>query len=157
MSIVLALPCFGSALPLQANELKVEISGSAPCVIKDGDATSGISLDIWRRVAEDDNYSYELIPQPSSKAGVGAVDDGEVDTLVSPIGITSGRLAIPGVDSPSPTSWASLGLAADAPAIDPEPRPGVLRLGGDLLRAGADQRSAAGGQPDLAGGTEPQQ
>ena len=75
-SVILALACFGSALPLQANELKVGISGSAPFVIQDGDATSGISLDIWRRVAEDNNYSYELIPQPSPKAGIEAVDMG---------------------------------------------------------------------------------
>ena len=68
--MVLALACFGSALPLQANELRVGISGSAPFVIQDGDSTSGISLDIWRRVAEDNNYSYELIPQPSSKPGL---------------------------------------------------------------------------------------
>ena len=43
--VVLALACFGSTLPLQANQLKVGISGSAPFVIKDGDHTSGISLE----------------------------------------------------------------------------------------------------------------
>ena len=101
-SVVLALACFGSALPLQANELRVGISGSAPFVIQDGDSTSGISLDIWRRVAEDNNYSYELIPQPSPKAGIEAVDEGEIDVLVGPISITSGRLAMPGVDFTQP-------------------------------------------------------
>ena len=35
-SVVLALACFGSALPLQANQLKVGVSGSAPFVIKNG-------------------------------------------------------------------------------------------------------------------------
>ena len=101
-AVILALACFGSALPLQANELKVGISGSAPFVIQDGDSTSGISLDIWRRVAEDNNYSYELIPQPSPKAGIEAVDEGEIDVLVGPISITSGRLAMPGVDFTQP-------------------------------------------------------
>ena len=57
-SVVLALACFGSALPLQANQLKVGISGSAPFVIKNGDQLSGISLNIWRSVAEDNNFSY---------------------------------------------------------------------------------------------------
>ncbi|WP_257929115.1 transporter substrate-binding domain-containing protein [Synechococcus sp. CC9605] len=107
--MALALACFGSALPLQANELRVGISGSAPFVIQDGDSTSGISLDIWRRVAEDNNYSYELIPQPSPKAGIEAVDEGEIDVLVGPISITSGRLAMPALISPSPTTWASRG------------------------------------------------
>ena len=50
-SVVLALACFGSALPLQANQLKVGVSGSAPFVIKNGEQISGISLEIWRRVA----------------------------------------------------------------------------------------------------------
>ena len=57
------------------------ISGSAPFVIKNGDQLSGISLNIWRRVAEDNNLSYELVEQPSPKAGIEAVDDGEICLL----------------------------------------------------------------------------
>ena len=101
-SVVLALACFGNALPLQANQLKVGISGSAPFVIKNGDQLSGISLNIWRRVAEDNNLSYELVEQPSPKAGIEAVDDGEIDVLVGPISITSRRLAMPGIDFTQP-------------------------------------------------------
>ena len=101
-SVVLALAGFSSALPLQANQLKVGISGSAPFVIKDGNTTRGISLDIWRRVAEDNNLSYKMVPQPSPKAGIEAVDDGSIDVLVGPITITSGRLAMPGVDFTQP-------------------------------------------------------
>ena len=101
-SVVLTLACFGSALPLQANQLKVGISGSAPFVIKNGDQLSGISLNIWRRVAEDNNLSYELVEQPSPKAGIEAVDDGEIDVLVGPISITSRRLAMPGIDFTQP-------------------------------------------------------
>ena len=41
------------------------VSGSAPFVIKNGEQISGISLEIWRRVAEDNNLSYDLIPQPT--------------------------------------------------------------------------------------------
>ena len=58
-SFVLALACFSSALPLQANQLKVGISGSAPFVIKDGDATSGISL-------ETVSYTHLTLPTKSS-------------------------------------------------------------------------------------------
>ena len=101
-SVVLALACFGSALPLQANQLKVGVSGSAPFVIKNGEQISGISLEIWRRVAEDNNLSYELIPQPTPKAGIEAVDEGVIDVLVGPISITSRRLAIAGIDFTQP-------------------------------------------------------
>ena len=109
-SVILALACFGSALPLQANELKVGISGSAPFVIKDGDYTSGISLEIWRRVAEDNNLNYELIEQPSAEAGIEAVRDGSIDVLVGPISINSRRLALPNIDFTQPYFLSKEGI-----------------------------------------------
>ena len=109
-SVVLALACFGSALPLQANQLKVGFSGSAPFVIKDGNHISGISLEIWRRVAEDNNLSYKLIPQPTPKAGIEAVDEGSIDVLVGPISITSRRLAIAGIDFTQPYFLSKEGI-----------------------------------------------
>ena len=102
-SVVLALACFGSVLPLQANQLKVGISGTAPFVIKSGDHISGISLEIWRRVAEDSNLNYELIPAADSqsrhRSGGRSAD---IDVLVGPISITSRRLAIPGIEFTQP-------------------------------------------------------
>ena len=109
-SVVLALACFGSALPLQANQLKVGISGSPPFVIKSGDHLSGISLEIWRRVAEDNNLSYDLIPQPTQIAGIEAVDEGSIDVLVGPISITSRRLSIAGIDFTQPYFLSKEGI-----------------------------------------------
>ena len=109
-SVVLALACFGSALPLQANQLKVGISGSPPFVIKSGDHVSGISLEIWRRVAEDNNLSYDLIPQPTQIAGIEAVDEGSIDVLVGPISITSRRLSIAGIDFTQPYFLSKEGI-----------------------------------------------
>ena len=109
-SIVFALACLGSALPLQANQLKVGFSGSAPFVIKSGDHISGISLEIWRRVAEDNNLSYDLIPQATPKAGIEAVDEGSIDVLVGPISITSRRLAIAGIDFTQPYFLSKEGI-----------------------------------------------
>ena len=109
-SVVLALACFGSALPLQANQLKVGVSGSAPFVIKNGEQISGISLEIWRRVAEDNKLSYGLIPQPTAKAGIEAVDEGVIDVLVGPISITSRRLAIAGIDFTQPYFLSKEGI-----------------------------------------------
>ena len=110
LSVVFALACFGSALPLQANQLKVGISGSPPFLINDGNHISGISLEIWRRVAEDNNLSYELIPQPTPKAGIEAVDEGSIDVLVGPISITSRRLAIAGIDFTQPYFLSKEGI-----------------------------------------------
>jgi len=117
--VVLALACFGSTLPLQANQLKVGISGSAPFVIKDGNHTSGISLEIWRRVAEDNNFNYELIEQPSTEAGIEAVGDGSIDVLVGPVSITSRRLALPDIDFTQPYFLSKEGvlLPQKAPSL----------------------------------------
>jgi len=109
-SFVLALACFSSALPAQADQLKVGVSGSPPFVIRNGDHISGISLEIWRRVAEDSNLNYELIQQPTPKAGIEAVEIGDIDVLVGPISITSRRLAIPGIDFTQPYFLSKEGI-----------------------------------------------
>ena len=40
-------------LPAQARKLKVGISGSPPFVIQKNNSIQGISLDVWRQVAKD--------------------------------------------------------------------------------------------------------
>ena len=58
---------------------------------KDG-GSSGISLDIWRRIAEDNNLSYRLIKQATPRQGILALNKGEIDLVVGPISITAERL-----------------------------------------------------------------
>ena len=101
-STVLLITALTQALPLQARELRVGVSGSPPFVIQEGASDSGISLDIWRRVAEENGFNYTLLPQKSPKSGITAVEQGRLDVLVGPISITSKRLAIPGVDFTQP-------------------------------------------------------
>ena len=109
-SVVLALACVSSGVSVHAGQMRVGISGSPPFVIKDGSHYSGISVDIWHRVAEDNDISYELIEQPTPKAGIEAVDDGSIDLLVGPISITSRRLAIPGIDFTQPYFLSKEGI-----------------------------------------------
>lgn len=109
-SFTLAAVCITCIGPVHARQLKVGVSGSAPFVMTDGGSYSGISLDIWRRVAEDNNLRYDLIQQPSPKAGIEAVDDGSIDVLVGPISITSRRLAMPGVDFTQPYYLGKAGV-----------------------------------------------
>ena len=87
-----------AGLPAQARKLKVGITGSPPFVIEENNSFQGISLDVWRQVAEDNELVYDLVPQSSPEAGIAAVDQGQIDVLVGPISITPRRLAIPGVD-----------------------------------------------------------
>ena len=109
-SVVLALAYVSSGVSVHAGQMRVGISGSPPFVIKDGSHYSGISVDIWHRVAEDNDISYELIEQPTPKAGIEAVDDGSIDLLVGPISITSRRLAIPGIDFTQPYFLSKEGI-----------------------------------------------
>ena len=63
-------------LPAQARKLKVGISGSPPFVVQENNAFQGISLAVWRQVAEDNQLVYDLLPQSSPVAGIAAVDQG---------------------------------------------------------------------------------
>ena len=92
----------GATPPLMARTLRVGISGSPPFVIRNADGYSGVSVEIWRKVAEDNNIPYELVAQPSPKDGITAVGNWDVDVLVGPISITSKRLAIPEIDFTQP-------------------------------------------------------
>jgi polar amino acid transport system substrate-binding protein len=106
-------------LPAQARKLKVGISGSPPFVIEENNSFQGISLDVWRQVAEDNGLVYDLVPQSSPEAGIAAVDQGQIDVLVGPISITPQRLAMPGVDFTQPYYLAKSGvlLPLDSPTI----------------------------------------
>lgn len=99
-----------AAAPLRAKTLKVGISGTPPFVIKTGSEWSGISLDVWRTVAIENNLSFELIPQSSPDEGLQAIDDETIDVLVGPISITSRRLAIPNVNFTQPYFFAKAGV-----------------------------------------------
>ena len=88
--------------PLMARTLKVGVSGIAPFVIQEEGGSSGISLQVWRRIAEDNNLSYRLIQQATPQKGILALNDGEIDLLVGPISVTPDRLNLPGVDFTQP-------------------------------------------------------
>ena len=108
-----------AGLPAQARKLRVGISGSPPFVIQENNSFQGISLDVWRQVAEDNELVYDLVPQSSPEAGIAAVDQGQIDVLVGPISITPRRLAMPGVDFTQPYYLAKSGvlLPLDSPTI----------------------------------------
>ena len=144
---VLIIPA--AAAPQPRDTLRVGITGSPPFVLPGHGSRGGISLEIWRRVAEQNGLTYDFIEQPTPKQGLKAIDVGEIDLLVGPISITSGRLAMPGVDFHSPTSWASPASCCLSPPPD-QPPERVVRVGGGVFGAGAAGRAGGSGQPDLA-------
>ncbi len=74
IGLIALVACLGE--PAVARTLRVGVSGSAPFVIQDpvGDGLSGISINVWRRVAEANELPYDLIRQSNIDAGIAAVE-----------------------------------------------------------------------------------
>ena len=53
----------GSGTPLLAEPLRVGVTGTPPFVTQAESGFDGISVDVWRAVAEENKLNYELIPQ----------------------------------------------------------------------------------------------
>ena len=100
--LIALVACLGE--PTVARTLRVGVSGSEPFVIQDpvGDGLSGISIDVWRRVAEANDLPYDLIRQSSIDAGIAAVETKKLDVLIGPVSVTASRLARPEVDFTQP-------------------------------------------------------
>lgn len=96
--------------PVQSKALRVGIAGSEPFVIRNAADFSGISLEIWRQIAEENGLNYRLVPQPSTQAGITALNNGAIDMLVGPISITARRLAMPKLDFTQPYFVGRVGI-----------------------------------------------
>lgn len=110
------------SLPIQtvARELRVGVSGSPPFVMdKDGEL-SGISIEIWRDVANRLDQPYKFVVQPNTNASIKAVADGTVDLAIGPISITPNRLANPEIDFTQPYFHGYEGL------LIPQKPPGLI-------------------------------
>ena len=108
--LIALVACLGE--PTVARTLRVGVSGSEPFVIQDpvGDGLSGISIDVWRRVAEANDLPYDFIRQSSIDAGIAAVEAKKLDVLIGPVSITASRLARPEVDFTQPYYFDRAGV-----------------------------------------------
>ena len=98
------------AEPISAETLRVGVTGSPPFVISEGEKSSGISLDVWLHLAEENDLAYELISKSSPEKGIQALNDGSIDVLIGPISITPRRLAMPNVDFTQPYYMGRVGV-----------------------------------------------
>ena len=114
------------SLPVQTpakevvNELQIGVSGSPPFVIEQDGVLSGISVEIWKDVAERLEQPYKFVVQPNTNANVEAVADGSVDLAIGPISITPTRLANPKIDFTQPYYHGYEGL------LIPQKPPGLI-------------------------------
>ena len=107
VALIAVLIC---AEPIKAETLKVGVTGSPPFVIREGEKRSGISLDVWLHIAEENDLAFDLISQSSPKEGIQALNDGSIDLLIGPISITPRRLAMPKVDFTQPYYMGRVGV-----------------------------------------------
>ncbi len=74
----------------ESNEITIGIAGSEP-FIKQGTRPSGISLDIWKRIAEKTDINYKTVPYDDIPAALNQMKAGKIDAVIGPISITAER------------------------------------------------------------------
>ncbi len=88
----LALVFLLGLLPVSAAPLRVAVAGVEPFVMSEDGVWSGLSVDIWEKVAALNDWEYQLVGYPDELAAVLAVSKGEADVVVSEIPISSESL-----------------------------------------------------------------
>lgn len=123
-----AIPLFALVLCTvvqAAGPVRVGLAGEEPFIVK-GPPFSGVSVDIWEKIAAANFWTFEFVPFSSVDEGVQAVASGDVDILAGNVGITKDRLAKVEFSQPFFRSGFQIMI--------PEARPhSVVRLGEDLL------------------------
>jgi polar amino acid transport system substrate-binding protein len=102
----------GESNASNAQKLKVGVVGNPPFVVygeNDADVT-GISLDVWRAIAESQKWNSEYLRQNSVSEGIKAVAEGKLDVLIGPISITPERAAIENITFTQPYFSSGIGL-----------------------------------------------
>ncbi len=78
--------------PLLQREIVVGTKEAAPFAMKSQDGQwSGISIDLWRRIAEQKNFKYRFHEEETVPDLVEAAEKGRVDIAVAALTVTSGR------------------------------------------------------------------
>jgi polar amino acid transport system substrate-binding protein len=74
-----------------AGILRVGVAGSEPFVVRRGASLDGISVEIWRELASQSGWRYQLEPYPSVPQALDAVNAGKLDLLAGPVSVTAER------------------------------------------------------------------
>jgi len=88
----------------------VGVAGTAPFVIRNGNLTEGISVQIWGEVAQAADLTSRLVPQANTEDNLRALSGGEIDIAIGPISITPERVAIDGIEFSQPYYFSQIGL-----------------------------------------------
>lgn len=95
--------------------LVISISGNDPFIIEDEntDELRGISIDIWEKMADENDWHYRYESYPTVSKALKAVENGKSDMAVGPISITSARVKRVKFSQPYYQSSLAIGSRAD--------------------------------------------
>lgn len=98
-----------ASLTAQAAPLTVAVKESPPFSYQDDDRWEGISVALWRRLAEQMGREFRLQPHNSVSAMLAAVEQGQADVAIGAITVTADRERR--LDFTQPMFRAGLGIA----------------------------------------------
>jgi polar amino acid transport system substrate-binding protein len=102
----------GAADPSQP-ELVIGTKEAPPFAMKAADGSwSGISIDLWRRVADDLHLRYRFAEEPNVQGLIDGVSGGKYDAAVAALTVTAARERV--VDFTEPFYSTGLGIAVPA-------------------------------------------
>ncbi len=107
--IILSIACLNS-FSQSEETIMVGVKNEPPFVIKEsGGSFTGLSIDLWIRIASQDNVKYEFVEYNDHLGLIRALDFGEIDLTINPIHVNEIRLKL--LDVTQPFYVSSIGVA----------------------------------------------
>ncbi|MDF4202843.1 transporter substrate-binding domain-containing protein [Maribacter sp. SA7] len=90
--LLVAVLLFSSSINSQTEgeKLRIGYTSAAPFIVKNGEHIEGLNVWLWKRVANDLNLKYEMIPMQFSPM-LDSLRSGGIDLSINPLTITSQR------------------------------------------------------------------
>jgi polar amino acid transport system substrate-binding protein len=106
-----SVPSAFAAGQREVESLRVAVYNVPPYGYVDGDGSiSGVSVDLWRRVAEQMEWHYQLIPISEMEAILSGLEQGRFDAAIGAITITPERAARVDFSYPAHRSGVAIAL-----------------------------------------------
>ncbi|WP_435896069.1 transporter substrate-binding domain-containing protein [Oceaniferula spumae] len=81
----------GAAMAQDEERLRVGVAGSEPFIVQGANGYKGLSVDIWEKMAIKSGRAFDYQGYASVGEALGKLEAGEIDMVVGPVSITSGR------------------------------------------------------------------
>lgn len=97
--------------------LRVGLAGSTPFVIQEKQGYTGIAVEIWEQLAEEEDWKYEFRYFSNVHEALDSMTAGRLDLVVGPVSITSDRAAVMRFSQPFYQSSLAILSRMDKPGI----------------------------------------